>query len=157
MPAGTLAVMGDLKQMSDRWLRGASFRGYGVTLAVGLGIPIPILTEEILGCTAVTDADITAPVVDYSQAYPQGKAEILAEVTLDRLKSGEVEINGQKVISAGLSSYAQAREVALTLKAWIKAGDFLLTEPVALLPSFDSGQIFRPLKERPWEGVKEAV
>ena len=157
VPAGTLAVMGDLKQMSDRWLRGASFRGYGVTLAVGLGLPIPILTEEILGFTAVTDADITAPVVDYSQAYPQGKAEILAEVTVAQLKSGEVEINGKKVISAGLSSYAQAREVALTLKAWIEAGDFLLTEPVAWLPSFDSGQIFRPLKERPWEGVKEAV
>src|SRR3974377_1796220 len=60
VPAGTLAVTGNLKNMSPRWLKGASFTGYGVTLTLGLGIPIPILNEEILGFTAVTDADITA-------------------------------------------------------------------------------------------------
>ena len=35
--AGTLAVTGDLKGMNARWLRGASFTGYGTTLAVGIG------------------------------------------------------------------------------------------------------------------------
>ncbi len=157
VPAGTLAVTGDLKNMSHKWLRGASFTGYGVTLTVGLGIPIPILDEEILQFTLVTDADITAPVVDYSEAYPNGKPEILAEVTVAQLKSGEITLNGKKVVTAGLSSYARAREIALILKAWIEAGDFLLTAPVAPLPSFDSGHIFRPLKERPWEPLEEAV
>ena len=70
MGAGTLAVTGDLKNMHARWLRGASFAGYGTTLAVGIGLPIPILNEEILRYTAVTDADIVAQVVDYSEAYP---------------------------------------------------------------------------------------
>ncbi|MBD3183500.1 hypothetical protein GF312_14490, partial [Candidatus Poribacteria bacterium] len=37
--AGTLSVIGDLKQMVPDWLRGVSFRGYGATLAVGIGIP----------------------------------------------------------------------------------------------------------------------
>ncbi len=45
-PAGTLAVIGDLKQMKPQWLRGTSMLGYGVTLSVGIGIPIPILDEE---------------------------------------------------------------------------------------------------------------
>ncbi|NQT22758.1 MAG: hypothetical protein HQ579_04875, partial [Candidatus Omnitrophica bacterium] len=36
-PAGTLAVLGDLKQMSSSWLVGTSFQGYGVTLTVGVG------------------------------------------------------------------------------------------------------------------------
>ena len=157
VPAGTLAVTGDLKNMSHKWLRGASFTGYGVTLTVGLGIPIPVLDEDILRFTLVTDADITSPVVDYSQAYPNGKPEILAEVTVAQLKSGEIALNGKKVITAGLSSYAKAREIALILKDWIEAGDFLLTEPVAPLPSSDSGYVFRPLKERPWESLEEAV
>ena len=157
VPAGTLAVTGDLHQMSPKWLRGASFTGYGVTLAVGLGIPLPILNEEILAFTAITDADITAPVVDYSEAYPNCKPEILGEVTVAQLKSGEISVNGKRVVTAGLSSYARGREVALILKAWIEAGTFLLTEPVAPLPAFDSGYRFKPLPERPWKGLAEAV
>jgi uncharacterized protein (DUF39 family) len=123
---------------------------------LGLGLPIPILTEEILGFTAVSDAEITAPVVDYSEAYPNGKPEILAEVTVAQLKSGEITINGKRVITAGLSSYARAREIALILKAWIEAGTFLLTEPVAPLPAGDSGHRFKPLPERPWEDLRRA-
>lgn len=157
VPAGTLAVTGDLKKMSHRWLRGASFTGYGVTLTLGLGIPIPILDEETLEFAAVTDVEITAPVVDYSEAYPNGKPEILGEVSVAQLKSGEISVNGKKVVTAGLSSYARAREVALILKSWIKTGTFLLTEPVAPLPSADSGYKFKLLPERPWEGLQEAV
>lgn len=156
VPAGTLAVTGDLKQMSHRWLKGASFTGYGVTLTLGLGVPIPILDEEILESTAVTDADITGPVVDYSQAYPNCKPEILGEVSVAQLKSGEISVNGKKVVTAGLSSYAFAREVAQTLKQWITEGSFLLTEPVAPIPSADSGYKFKLLKERPWEPAKVA-
>jgi uncharacterized protein (DUF39 family) len=157
VPAGTLAVTGDLKKMSHKWLRGGSFTGYGVTLTLGLGIPIPILDEETLAFAAVTDEEITAPVVDYSEAYPNGKPEILGEVSVAQLKSGEISVNGKKVVTAGLSSYARAREVALILKSWIEAGTFLLAEPVAPLPSADSGYKFKLLPERPWEGFQEAV
>jgi uncharacterized protein (DUF39 family) len=147
--AGTLAVTGDLKQMSPRWLRGASFKGYGVTLAVGLGIPIPILDEEMLYYVSVSDSDILGSVVDYSEAYPNGKGEILAEVTVAELKSGEITVNGKKIATAGLSSYAQAQEVAGLLKEWIAAGAFLLSEPLEPLPGADSGYAFKPLTERP--------
>ncbi|MGW8209700.1 MAG: homocysteine biosynthesis protein, partial [Syntrophobacteria bacterium] len=149
MGAGTLAVMGDLKQMSHRWLRGASFTGYGVTLAVGIGIPIPILDEEILKHTAVTDKDIVAQVVDYSEAYPNCIPGSLGEVTYAQLKSGSITVKGKKVPTAGLSSYSRAREVANTLKNWIAEGSFLLSEPVAPMPSVDSGIKFKPLQERP--------
>jgi uncharacterized protein (DUF39 family) len=149
MGAGTLAVMGDLKQMSSRWLRGASFTGYGVTLAVGIGIPIPILDEQMLKYTAVTDKDIVAQVVDYSEAYPNCIPGSLGEVTYAQLKSGSITVNGKKVPTAGLSSYARAREVANTLKDWIAGGSFLLSEPVAPIPSVDSGIKFKPLQEKP--------
>ena len=149
MGAGTLAVTGDLKQMSPRWLRGASFTGYGVTLAVGIGIPIPILDEEMLSYTAVTDKEIVAQVVDYSEAYPNCVPGSLGEVTYAQLKSGSITVKGKKVPTAGLSSYSRAREVANTLKNWVVEGSFLLSEPVAPLPSVDSGIKFKPLQDRP--------
>jgi len=150
-PAGTLSLTGDLKKMNSRWLRGASFTGYGVTLTVGVGLPIPILNEEILHFTSVSDEDLIAPVVDYSEAYPNCQPEILGEVTVAQLKSGEITVAGKKVVTAGLSSYVRAGEIALTLKNWLEAGTFLLTEPVAFLPTPDSGYAFKPLNERPWE------
>ena len=149
MGAGTLAVMGDLKKMSPRWLRGASFTGYGVTLAVGIGIPIPIFDEEMLNFTAVTDKDIVAQVVDYSEAYPNCIPGSLGEVTYAQLKSGSITVKGKKVPTAGLSSYSRAKEVANILKDWIQEGSFLLSEPVAPLPSVDSDITFKPLQERP--------
>ncbi len=70
---------------------GASVLGYGCSLTVGIGVPIPILDEEILQYTTVTDADIFAPVIDYSDAYPQRKPDVVAEVTYAELKSGKIK------------------------------------------------------------------
>ena len=147
-PAGTLAVIGDLKQMKPEWLRGITMLGYGCTLTVGIGIPIPILSEEILAHAAVRDADILAAIVDYSEAYPQVKPDILGEVDYAQLKSGKIEIQGKEVPTASLSSYPKAREIASTLKEWIQKGEFLLSEPVAPLPGIESGITFKNLKER---------
>jgi len=147
--AGTLAVIGDLKQMMPRWLVGTSFLGYGATLTVGIGIPIPILNEEILQYTLVTDADILAPVVDYSDAYPNRKPDILAEVSYAELKSGKINLDGKEVPTASLSSYPGAVEIASTLKQWISSGRFLLSDPVAPLPGVESGIKLKALEERP--------
>jgi uncharacterized protein (DUF39 family) len=147
--AGTLAVIGDLKQMKPEWLVGTSMLGYGCTLTVGIGVPIPILSEEILRYTTVSDADILAPIVDYSGAYPQAEPDILGEVSYAELKSGHTKVQGKDVPTGSLSSYVKAAEIASILKNWIGAGQFLLTEPVAPLPGVESGMSFRPLKERP--------
>jgi L-aspartate semialdehyde sulfurtransferase len=147
--AGTLAVIGDLRQMKPEWLVGTSMLGYGCTLTVGIGIPIPILSEEILRYTMVTDADILAPIVDYSEAYPQREPDILGEVSYAQLKSGNIRVREKDVPTASLSSYPKAVEIANVLKRWIGSGDFLLTEPVAPLPGVESGITFKALKERP--------
>jgi uncharacterized protein (DUF39 family) len=153
-PAGTLALIGDLKQMSPRWIKGVSFVGYGGTLNVGIGIPIPILNEEILKYTAVKDEDIVAAIVDYSDAYPHGKSDVLGEVDYKQLKSGNIEVKGKKVPTSGISSYKRALEIAEDLKNKIKKGEFLLTEKVTDLPTGDSAPKFRPLKERPVKEVE---
>ena len=147
--AGTLAVIGDLKQMKPEYLVGTSFRGYGCTLTVGIGVPIPILDEEVCRFTTVTDADITAPIVDYSKAYPNMEPGNLGEVSYAELRSGFITVQGKRVPTASLSSYPKAVEIATKLKAWIKAGWFLLTEPVQLLRAPGSGYAFKPFTERP--------
>jgi uncharacterized protein (DUF39 family) len=147
--AGTLAVIGDLKQMKPKWLVGTSFLGYGCTLTVGIGVPIPVLSEEMLRYTLVTDAEIFAPVVDYAEAFPQRKPDVLAEVSYAELKSGMIKVKGKGIPAASLSSYPGAVEIAGILKEWIKKGKFLLTEPVAPLPGVESGIVFKPLEERP--------
>ncbi len=149
--AGTLALIGDLKQMSSRWLVGTSMLGYGPTLTVGVGVPIPILSEEVLKYTTVTDEEIIGTIYDYSDAYPNRRAEPIGEVTYAQLRSGKITLQGKKVPTASLSSYPRALEIANTLKEWLKTGKFELTEPVAPLPSVESGLTFKPLKERPIE------
>ncbi len=147
-PAGTLAVIGDLKQMSPRWLRGLSYLGYGVTMQVGVGVPIPILNEEIMSYCAVRDEDILAPVVDYSRSYPSREGGNLGLYSYAQLKSGQISINGSTVPTAPLSSYAGAREIAATLKEWIQQGSFNLTVPAAPLPSVEAGITLKTLPQR---------
>jgi uncharacterized protein (DUF39 family) len=147
-PAGTLAVIGDLKQMKSAWLRGISMQGYGASMIVGIGVPVPVLSEEILKYTTVTDADIVAPIVDYSEAYPQRKPDVLGEVSYAQLKTGRIEVRGKQVPTSSLSSYPTAVEIARILKEWIQKGEFTLTEPVAPLPGVESGIAVKSLEER---------
>ncbi len=141
--AGTLALIGDLKQMRPEWLRGASIIGYGVSLTLGIGIPIPILDEDLLRQTCITDADILAPVVDYAVDYPEFTNRVLAEVDYASLKSGYIAINRRKIPSFPISSYAKAREIARILKTWIEQKRFTLTVPSAALPGRESGLKFK--------------
>ncbi len=134
-PAGTIAVTGDLKGMSQEWLKGTSITGYGVNLTVGIGIPIPILNEEMVKYTSVKDEDIYAPIVDYSKDYPNGVKKNYGEVNYKQLRDGYIEIEGGKVSTGALSSYKKAREIATILKDRIKKGKFELTKPVKSLSS----------------------
>lgn len=147
----TLALTGDLKQMDPRWLVGASITGYGVSLFVGVGIPIPILDEETLYYTAVSDEEIFAPIVDYSRDYPQMTGEVIGFVSYKELRSGKIRINKREVPTASMSSYPRALEIAGILKRWIQEKRFYLTEPVASLPGPENGYISKPFKERPPE------
>ena len=147
--AATLAVIGDLKQMSTQYLRGGSVRGYGVSLMVGLGLPIPVLDEEVAAQTGVSDADILAPIVDYSGAYPNREPEVIGQVSYAQLKTGEIEVEGKKVPTAPLSSYPRAVEIANLLRDWVKEGKFELTAPVAPIPGPDSGLAAKPMPFHP--------
>ena len=134
-PAGTLWVMGDLKKMSPKWLVGMSLQGYGCSLAVGLGVPIPILNEEMAGYTGISDEDIVTQIIDYGHDYANGVARSYGQVSYAELKSGFIKLNGQEVPTVPLSSLVRAREIAEILKLKIYQGKFFLGEPQFTLPS----------------------
>jgi uncharacterized protein (DUF39 family) len=132
--AGTLALTGDMKQMLPEFVRGVTFRGYGVSLALGVGVPIPILNEDVLKRTCVRDRDIMAPVVDYGHDYPQNTGKVICHVNYEQLRSGRIDVEGKEVAVGSLSSYYKALQIANLLADEIRRGDFRLAEPIASLP-----------------------
>lgn len=131
-PAGTLAVIADLKAASPEYFAAATLTGYGVSAFVGIGVPIPVLDEDIASTLALTDADLKATVYDYGVARRTRPA--LGTVTYAELRSGWIEVQGKKVLSGPISSLSKARAIARELKRWIEEEGFALSEPVQLLP-----------------------
>lgn len=121
---GTLMTTGNLKDMSTDFLRAATMTGYGVTMYLGIGVPIPLMNEDIVRHTAVRDEDLKTTIVDYGT--PSRDRPTVKEVTYAELKSGSVEINGEEVRTSPLSSFKKAREVAGELKKRVENGTFTM-------------------------------
>jgi uncharacterized protein (DUF39 family) len=128
--AGTLGLTADMKLMRPEFVRGVSLKGYGVSLALGIAVPIPILDREMLVHAAVRDRDIWAPVIDYSVDYPEKTGRVIGRVNYEELKSGEVRLNGKTVETSSMSSYSGALEAAHLLADEIRRGEFPLTKPI---------------------------
>jgi L-aspartate semialdehyde sulfurtransferase len=129
--AATLAVIGNLKEMSSEFLQAAYYERYGVSLFVGIGIPIPVLNVEMAKRVSINNSQIQTSVLDYgSPGSPK-----LGQVTYAQLRSGEIEIDGQKIRTAPVSSLAKARQIANLLKEKINKGEFLIQEPIQMFPS----------------------
>jgi len=139
---GTIMVRGDCKKMSPEYIRGAAFTGYGTTLSVGVGIPIPLLNEGMARKAAVRDEDIFTDIVDYG--IPRRDRPVLGRVSYRELKSGRIAIRDRDVKVSPLSSIKKAREIAEVLKSWIEDGSFYLSAPVETLPAETA---FKPMKQ----------
>lgn len=131
-PAATLALIGDAKKMDAHWVRGCYFKGYGPSMMLGVGVPIPILNEDVLLRCAVEDKDLVAPVIDFS--IPRRVRPTFGLVSYAQLKSGKITLDGKPVRTAPLSSVYLSQQVALDLKQRIEDGEFELSEAIAPLP-----------------------
>ena len=129
----TLALIGDLKKMNPEFIQAAYFSGYGVSLYVGIGIPIPILDEEMMRAVSVKDDEIYTEILDYSCPHPDKPS--LGWVNYAQLRSGQIDIKGKKVTTSSVSSYVKARLIASSLKEWIEKGDYFLQEPIEFFPA----------------------
>lgn len=128
--AGTLAVIGDAKQMSGEYLKAAYFEKYGVSIYIGIGIPIPMLDAEVARGCMIRNSQIQTSIIDYSEPDKPS----LQCVDYEQLRSGQITVNGRSVKTAPLSSLKKARKIALELKQWIEDGEFLLSSPVQMFP-----------------------
>lgn len=126
-PSASLAVTGDLKKMSSQFIKAAVFEKYGITLFVGIGIPIPVLDEEIAKAVSIKNREIETLVFDYGKS-----GEKLRKVNYEELQSGEIDILGKKVKTAPLSSLSTALKIAEILKKSVSDGSFRMTQPVEL-------------------------
>ena len=127
--ARTIAAIGELREMTTDYLRAAYYEKYGVSLFVGVGIPIPVLDEDLAHDVSIRNEQITTNVLDFGDdERPIGQTNYAA------LRSGSIEVRGQRVHTAPVASLAKAREIAAKLKSWIESGEFLLTEPVRAMP-----------------------
>ncbi len=151
-PFGTLMVKGNLKDMNPKFMKAIVMPGYGVTMMLGIGIPIPVLDEEIAEATAVKDEEIFTEIIDFG--VPRRDRPVVRKVSYAELKSGRVEINGEEVRVSPLSSYYMARKVMEELKRMIEKGEFLLTMPVERLPSKG---VLKPMKQREIKVVKSVM
>ncbi|MEH2454838.1 homocysteine biosynthesis protein [Nostoc sp.] len=131
-PSATLALIGDAKQMDAHWVRGCYFKSYGPSLMLGVGVPLPVLNEQVVEHCAVQNKDLVAPIVDFS--IPRRVRPTFGLVSYAQLKSGSITIEGKAVRVSPLASLFFSRQVALELKKWIEAGTFTLTEPVSPIP-----------------------
>ena len=142
-PAGTLALIGDLKKMNTQYLRAATFFGYGITMYVGVGIPIPVLDEEMVEFLKVSDEELFTEIYDYS--VQRRNKPSYGRVSYGQLRRGSIAIKGKKVPTGSLSSYSKALEIANLLKEWIQKGSFLLSNPVAPLPFEEKANVLNIL------------
>jgi uncharacterized protein (DUF39 family) len=151
-PFGTLMVKGNLKEMDVEYLRACVFPDYGVSMFIGIGIPIPILDAEMARFTAVKDRDIETEILDYG--VPRRGRPVVRRVTYEELKSGKVEINGEEVRVSPLSSYSVARKIMEELKKRIEKGEFYLSAPVKRIPVKSE---FKPMKQKEIVVVKNLM
>ena len=129
--ARTLAVIGDMKQMDSRYVRGLDITGYGISLAIGIGVPLPVLNPDVIRRAAISDEEIFAEMLDYS--LPSGRTP-MARYSYAQLRSGKIEYGGKSIRTSSMSSYAGAKKVASELKDRIEKGEFLLNPPSMMLP-----------------------
>lgn len=129
--ARTLMLTADVKEMKAEFLRAAYFEKYGVSLFLGIGIPIPVLDEDIARRVSVGNRDILTTICDYGSDGHPG----IAKASYAQLRSGSVEFKGKKVRTAPLSSLAKARRIARLLVDLVASGAFPLSQPVEPLPA----------------------
>lgn len=151
-PYGTLMVKGNLKEMKPEYMKAAFFPGYGATLFVGIGIPIPILDAEMARFTAVRNSQIETKIIDFGVA--RRDRPVVRKVTYEELISGKVEINGEEVRVSPLSSFYMAEKIMKELKREIEREEFFLTAPVDRIPTKG---VFKPMRQKEIKVVKSVM
>ena len=137
---GTLMVTGDMKGMRQDFLRAAVMNGYGVTIHVGVGVPIPVLDTGIVRSTAVRDEDLHRY---HRLRHPGGNGHRLPG-SLRRPEERRSVSCGEVVRTSSLSSHRRPGRWRWISKGWIEAGRMELALPTRRI---DSTKRVKPMRE----------
>jgi len=127
-PAATLAIIADLRTATPDFVKPVYIKGYGVSLYIGMGVPIPVLDEDLAADIALRNEDLQTRVVDYASG------EIAGVIDYGSLLSGRAKMDGRSIPTRTLSHVKTAVRIAELLKKQVADGIFPLTEPVSRLP-----------------------
>ena len=130
-PGVTLSLIADVLSMKSKWVRGGNIKSFGPVLYTGVGIPIPVLDEEIADSLSITDDKIATTIVDFS--IPRRTKPTFGQCTYSELRTSTVSINGKPTLAAPLSSMAWAIEICGLMKESILHKEFFLSEPICPL------------------------
>ena len=139
--SANLSVRGDLKEMKSSFIKGGTIPGYGTSLFVGIGVPIPVLNKDIAKKTAIRNADIKTEIIDYG--VPRLTKPFVGEASYEQLYSGRVKVDGKKIKTSPLSSLKVTYKLLGELQQLIEDKQFYLTAKVASLPAKGDS---RPMK-----------
>ena len=127
-PGITMSAVADLHSINPKWIRGGYLKSYGPVLYIGIGVPVPVLNEEIAEAVSITDDKIHTTIVDFS--IPRRTKPTFGQCTYQELRTSTVLINKKPTLSAPLSSMAFALEICNQLKEAIINKNLMLSEPI---------------------------
>ncbi|MEB3322105.1 MAG: homocysteine biosynthesis protein [Synechococcaceae cyanobacterium] len=141
-PGAEVAVCVDLHGLRPEWVRPARFEGQGSALLVAIAAPIPLISPVVARRAAAGDDELEAPVLDL--AIPRRVRPSPGTVSYAALRSGRIEVGGQRLRAAPAHSPRLAAAIAAELIERLRAGRFPLRLPlrplarrVALVPLDD--------------------
>lgn len=130
LQSATLTVTGNMKDMNTEFIRAAYYEKYGVSMFIGIGIPIPILDADMAKRVSIKNIQIETYIRDYGAIGNP----ILGKANYEELQSGKIVFDNKVIPSQPMSSLKKARQIAELLKAQIHKGEFFLTEAVQAFP-----------------------
>lgn len=64
-PSLSLALIGNAKEMNHHFIKPIYLKGYGVSLALGIGIPIPVINKKVARNLLIRNKQINTEIADY--------------------------------------------------------------------------------------------
>jgi len=129
-PSATLAITADLRQVKPEFISPLFIKGYGVSLYISIGIPIPVINADMAHAVSVRNKDIITQVHDFASR------ETVGTLTYDQLLKNNIRLFDKKPVSRTMSKIRNAYKITEILKKQIEAGTFELTQPVKPLPIY---------------------
>ncbi len=123
-PGAVAAVSVDLVELRPDWIRPCFFEGHGSALLVAIAAPVPLLDLRVARQAAITDAELEAPVLDFS--IPRRIRPSFGYVPYSHLLAGEIRVDGRRLPSAPAHSPRLAAEIGAELVDRLRSGRFPL-------------------------------